>query len=447
MSQRFYNHDRTSKYIGIFDMQTPLIMIRDPEVIKLIGVKHFDNFPEHKQFVDEDQDPFFGKNLFAMRGQSWKELRNLLTPAFTASKMRVMFELINKCALDFSGFVIDDATKSGAEVDVKDAFSRYTNDVIASCAFGLSVDSMRDPNNEFYLYGKKATDLGGWTMLKMFFVKSFPRLAKFCDIRITPKDAVQYFKSVVKETIDTRDAKGIVRPDMIQLMMDARGKTSDLLKLSLDDMTAQAFIFFLAGFETVNMLMCFITVLLARYPEVHEKLQKECDEVMRQTEGKPTYEKIVAMTYMDAVVNETLRLYPLVPTIDRVCVSDFELPPNRPGEDPVKVKAGMGIWLSAYGIHRDPKFYPDPEKFVPERFLNVKVALNQPEYLPFGIGPRACIGNRFALLETKIVVFYLLAKCNFKPSQKMKWPIKYDKSLFTLMPEGRFWVNLEKRTS
>lgn len=445
LTRRFYNKDPTSKYVGFFDIHNPIIMIRDPEIIKLVAVKNFENCPNHRAFVDEKQDPFFGKNLFAMKGEKWRELRNVLTPAFTASKMRLMFELINKCALDFSDFVIDDAMKSSAEVNVKDAFNRYTNDVIASCAFGLSVDSMRNPNNDFFLFGKKATKLQGFTFIKIFMIRSFPKLCGFFNIRVISESITNYFKSIVQETIDTRDKKGIVRPDMIQLMMDVRGKTSENLDMDIEEMTAQAFIFFFAGFETVSLLMCFMVVLLSRFKDVQKRLQDEVDQVMRESNGKPTYDKIVAMPYMDAVVNETLRLYPLVPALDRVCVTEFDLPPNRPGEEPIKVKPGMTLWLPAYAIQHDAAFYPDPEKFDPDRFLNVKVAMNQPDYMPFGIGPRACIANRFALMETKVVLFHFLSKCNFKTCEKVAWPLEFDKTNFNLSLKGGFWANLEKR--
>lgn len=148
-----YNVDKKAKYIGGHIFFGPVIFVRDLDLIKQILVKNFDHFTDRKSFVDENADPLFGKNLNFLNGDRWRELRNVLSPSFTSSKMRLMYVLMSDCAERFSNAFVK--THTGKDIDVKDAFTRYTNDVIASCAFGIEVDSINEPDNEFYLRAKE----------------------------------------------------------------------------------------------------------------------------------------------------------------------------------------------------------------------------------------------------------------------------------------------------
>lgn len=443
--QKVYNLNRDAKYVGYFDGMNPVVMIRDPELIKTIGVKSFDTFPDHRAFIDEVNDPLFGKNLFSLRGERWRDVRTLLSPAFTSSKMKHMFKLMSECAANFTDFL----SKLPADknvMEMKNNFTRYTNDVIATCAFGISVDSMRNPNNEFYVNGKEATYFSVWRTIKFYFIRSTPYLTKLLGIKFLSNRVGQFFKDLIRNTIHTRDVKNIVRPDMLQLMMETRGKRGPGKELSIEDITAQAFVFFFGGFDTVSTLMCFVAHEIAVNPDIQAKLQNEIDEVLKTTNGELTYDKINEMQYLDAVVNEALRMWPVATFLDRICVEDFELPPALPGDKPFLVKKEMSVWFPVYGLHRDPQYWEKPNEFYPERFLDEnKKAINSVAFIPFGLGPRMCIGNRFALLETKVMLFHLLARCDLKICSKTSYPLKLSKTSFSMSAEGGFWLKIQPR--
>ncbi|NP_001166010.1 cytochrome P450 9AG4 [Nasonia vitripennis] len=440
-----YNYNPDAKYIGGFDFVRPVIVLRDLELIKSVAIKNFDSFPDHKSFVDDSLDPLFGGNLFNIAGDRWKEARNLLSPAFTSSKMKGMFELIAQCAENFVKYLEERPASENKMIATKDLFTRYTNDAIATCAFGIAVDSMKDPKNQFYVLGREATNLEGLMTVKFFIARAFPQILKFFRITFVRDEIVKFFKDIVGATVAMRDEQGISRPDMIQLMMDARGKESKHLKLDLTEMTAQAFIFFFGGFDTTSTQMCIIAHLLAIHPNVQRKLQEEIDEVMRKHQGKPTYEDINGMAYLDAVFNESMRRHTQVGFIDRLCTKKFELPPALPGGKGFTVLPGMNIWIPAIGIHMDPKYYDDPETFDPERYYEKKVSINDVTNLGFGIGPRACIGNRFAIMETKLMLFFLLSKFNLVANEKTAKPFVYSKHTFSIVAKGGYWLGIEKR--
>jgi len=440
--QRMYNFFPDAKYFGFYDFTTPIFVIRDPDLFSMIAIKQFDNFCDHRSFINETLDPIASKNLFDLRGDHWREMRKLLSPSFTSSKMKMMFGLMCQCAENFSNFVATQSGEAGKVYNMKDLLSRYANDTVATCAFGIDVNSFKYPNNEFFLLGKKAMNFEGWLSFAIFMHRNFPLLAKLFKLRMFGPKTENFFKNIVATTVKTREEQGIVRPDMIQLMMETKNKDSGP-EFDIDEMTAQAFVFFLAGFDSLSSAMCFMTYHVGVNPDVQSKLKEEIDDVLRQTNSKPTYDVIKRMKYLDAVVNESLRLYPIASLLDRKCVKETELPPATPNGKPITLKPGDYIWFLTSGLHYDPKYYPHPDKFVPNRFLNGDV--DNSVYMPFGIGPRLCIGNRFALMEAKIMLFYLLWHCYLEPDVKTKIPMVLNKKTIATMADGGFWLKLRER--
>ncbi|XP_046423561.1 cytochrome P450 9e2-like [Neodiprion fabricii] len=444
--QRLYNAKRDVKYVGIFEFMNPVVMLRDPELIRSVTIKNFDNFQDHRNFIDEVLDPLFAKNLFFLQGERWRDMRSLLSPAFTSSKMKMMFKLVSQCGGDLADYLIAKASLEPIEVEMKDIFTRYTNDVIATSAFGITVNSLKDRDNEFYTMGKKATTFSGMKTIRIFIVRSSSFLAKLFSIRIIETNVRKFFSNVIESNIAMRDSQGIVRNDMIHLMLQARDK-SDKIKLSVEDMTAQAFIFFFGGFDTSSTLMSFAAHEVAINPEIQDKLRAEIDAVLEVVQGELTYEALHGMRYLDAVMNEALRLYPPAAMVDRLCNKAFELPPAAPGLAPLTLKPGDNIWLPIHGLHRDPEYFSEPEKFQPERFSDEnKNKIPTFAFLPFGLGPRSCIGNRFALMEAKLALFHLVAKCILSPCTKTSIPIQLDKQDFNTTAENGFWLTIQRRS-
>ncbi|XP_071632065.1 cytochrome P450 9e2-like [Temnothorax longispinosus] len=441
--QKIYNLFPNAKYFGIYDFAKPVFVIRDPELISTITIKKFDNFCDRNSFANKILDPMASKNLSDLKGDHWREMRKLLSPSFTSSKMKMMFELISQCAENFVDFVTTQSGKTGKTYDMKDILGRYATDTVATCAFGISVDSFKHPNNEFFLLAKKALTFDKWLVFKFFLHRNFSLLARLLNLRMFGPEIEKFFKDIVSNTVKVRDEQGIVRPDMIQLMMETRNKDSGP-EFDIDEMTAQAFVFFLAGFDTTSTAMSFMTHVLAVNPDIQSKLREEIDDVLRQTNGKPTYEAINHMKYLDAVVNETLRLYTPASFLDRKCVKETKLPAATSDGEPITMKPGDNIWVPVFSLHRDPKYYPQPEKFDPERFL--KGDVDNLVFIPFGIGPRMCIGNRFALMEAKVMLVYLLSRCDLEPDVKTRIPMVLAKSA-VMMPDNGFWLKLRARES
>ncbi|KAK5641864.1 hypothetical protein RI129_010411 [Pyrocoelia pectoralis] len=463
-----YNEFPNERYYGIHQFSKPVLYVRDLDLIKSITVKDFDQFVDHNNFIVDNVDSLMKKNLINLKGQTWRDMRATLSPSFTSSKMKTMFLLFCECSQQFVEY-FEKKTENVVTIEMKDIFTRFTNDVIASTAFGFECDSLGDQTNEFYRMGKMTT-MGRGRMLLISALGFFPFLKKIIRVDMFPPEVSAFFRRVIKETIDSRENGELVRHDMIHLLLEARkgrairdepemAKTEfaaveesnihhgkpPKLELTDEDITAQALIFFLGGFITSSTLLSFMSYELAVNPEVQEKLQAEIDQTLNEYDGSLTYNTLQTMKYMDMVVSETLRKWPPGFIMDRRCVKNYVIKPIKAHEKTFTIQKGDTVLIPTVGIHRDPRYFENPTKFIPERFNDEnKTKIKPYSFLPFGSGPRNCIASRFALLQTKTLMFHLLSKFNILVVDKTQIPLKLQSS-FRLSSESGIWLGLERR--
>ncbi|XP_058065806.1 probable cytochrome P450 9f2 [Anopheles bellator] len=475
-----YNKFPTVKVFGMFDTITPVFVVRDPELIKRITVKDFDYFVNHRQAFGSSDDPnsttLFGKTLIALQDQKWRDMRATLSPAFTGSKMRQMFDLIVECSTNMVKYYQGEVRNKGGpqEHEMKDVFTRFTNDVIATCAFGIKVDSLRNADNDFYTNGTKMMAFNRTSVLvKVFLLRLMPKLMAKIGIDVFDREQSHYFTEIIRDTVRTRDAHGIVRPDMVNLLMQARkgalkyqqeaaeqatgfatvlesevGQThtgEKGLDMTEMEMVAQCLIFFLAGFDTVSTCLTFLSHELTINRDVQDKLYQEVLETKESLgDGPLTYDAVNKMRYMDMVVSEALRMWSPAPATDRECIRDYVVDDGEGLK--FTIDKGTVIFLPISGLHHDPRYYPNPNKFDPERFNEEnRDKINPGAYLPFGIGPRNCIGSRFALMEVKAIVYYMLLAFSFERTPNTQVPLKIAKGFAGMRSEKGVFVEFRPR--
>lgn len=196
--QESYDKFAKSCFFGLFEYTAPVYVIRNPELIKKIAIKDFDHFTNHRITLDREVEPIFGRIMFFSRDQKWKDMRSTISPAFTGSKMRNMFPLIDFCAKQSCEYLMRNSKK---EFELKELFGRIGNDVMATCAFGLSVDSLDHPNNEFYLRAKETSNFTGFNAFKFLLTCNYPTIMKVCSYLFLKKKCIishTYFLIVFK---------------------------------------------------------------------------------------------------------------------------------------------------------------------------------------------------------------------------------------------------------
>ncbi|KAL5276545.1 hypothetical protein ACFFRR_002018 [Megaselia abdita] len=451
---RLYKQFDTS-IAGIYDTKTPTYFIRSPELIGQIGIKKFDHFINHRVFGNESNHDLFSDSLLSLQDQKWKDMRSTLSPAYTGSKLRSMFDFIKEVAQGGNDYLHKEiAGKSGMEIEMKDFFKRMTTDIIASTAFGIKTDSLNEKNNQFWEMGKMVTTFDFLASLKIFFVTNFKSLSKYSNIEIFSSKAESYYRDLVLGAMKNRFNQKIFRPDMINMLMEATGKgindkvgQKSLHNWTDNEVVAQCFIFLVGGFESIATAVSCTAQELMENQDCQEKLKAEIDEVLESLDGKPlTYEAINNMPYLECVISEALRKWPVNSSTDRVCKKSIELDDPNTGKT-IKFEEGDRIMIPIAGIQRDPEYFPEPMKFDPERFNKENKSNIKPNtYIPFGVGPRNCIGNRFAMLEVKTILFNLVGSFKLTPGKKSTIPMELDtKAPFFTNAKNGFWINVVDR--
>ncbi|XP_050069633.1 probable cytochrome P450 6a14 [Anopheles maculipalpis] len=449
INQGLYNHfkQRGVPYGGISLFVMPSLIVVDPELVKTILVKDFNVFHDRGVYSNPKDDPFTG-NLFGLEGNPWRLLRQKLTPTFTSGRMKQMFGTIWDVALELEKYM--EANYNQPEIEMKDVLGRFTTDVIGTCAFGIECNTLRTPDSEFRKYGNKAFELDPVTLTKFFFASSYPQLARKLHVRTTQQDVEDFFMKIVRETVDYREMNNVQRNDFMNLLLQIKnkGKLDDHgpivgkgeVGLTHNELAAQVLIFFLAGFETSSTTLSFCLYELAKNPGIQDRLRDEITRAIDDNGGEVTYDIAMNIQYLDNVINETLRKYPPVETLTRKPSHDYVIPGTKH-----VIPEGTIVQIPIYAIQRDPDHYPDPERFDPDRFTPDEVKKRHPYvFVPFGEGPRICIGLRFGVMQTKVGLINLLRKFRFSPSARTPERVEFDPKMFTLSPIGGNYLKVEK---
>jgi len=315
--QEIYNGLEGYDLGGTYVFSRPTLVVRGPEMIKSILVKDFIHFHDHGTYFDEESDPL-SAHLFMLTGQRWRSLRTKLTPTFTAGKIKMMFQILVDCGNQLRAHVKQSAA-NGDTIEVKDILAKFSTDIIASFAFGVQCNCLQNPNAEFRNWGRKIFQTSLKTGIRDLAIFLSPALASVVKIPFVPPDVTEYFKRMVMETIKYRENENVTRNDFLQLLMQLKSKASlDMEKqggdttnpqsgkdvgLTEEQIAAQAFVFFAAGFETSSTTMSFCLYELALNPPIQEYVQKEIDAVLKKHGNKITYEAIQEMVYLDNTIS------------------------------------------------------------------------------------------------------------------------------------------------
>ncbi|XP_023219949.1 cytochrome P450 3A9-like [Centruroides sculpturatus] len=336
-------------------------MVADPELLKNILIKDFHVFTEMRGLRFGDR--FIDRMLFVQGGEKWKELRTIMSPTFTSGKLRMMNKLIHECTETLTEN-LEEAADNKMEIDVGKYFGAYAMDVITRCSFSMKVDSRKDPNNPLVTAVRKVVSPTSWRFMLAIL---FPDLVKLIRLSVFTPSIISFFENLSTQLINERkNLREDQKPkDFLQLLLDAESEDSSKKngkkKLELEEVVAQCIMFFIVGYFTTAVTITFVAHQLAIKPEIQEKLLKEIDESL-QNKKEIEYDDIAGLKYLDAVVQETLRYYTPSPRLERRSVEDYKL-----GDTGIVIPKSTIFAVPIYSLTHDPQYFPEPEKFDPER--------------------------------------------------------------------------------
>ncbi|XP_075213867.1 uncharacterized protein LOC142320078 [Lycorma delicatula] len=476
----WYREFSNEKYFGFYMFHTPFIVIRDPELINQVLIKDFTYFQDRNYEYNEKTD-IFSAGLFNIAGDKWRILRHKLTPTFTSGKMKLMFQQIKECNDEMVLYLKE---KKDQDVDTRNLLFKVMINVTGNIAFGLKVDALNEKeekNNTFLQTSRNFFKPSLLLQIKILIYISAPKIRKFLKLKLIDDSVNDFFQKLTGDLLRYREKSEIKRNDFLQLMLDQKEKELKYLSTaeSINDdqliqnpnnglqnaeeqedleliehlknvkydkncavftdymIAAQIFVFISAGTEMTSTVLSFVLYELAVNKDVQKRLQEEIDSVLSNQEL--TYDALKKMTYMEQILNEVLRLRPPGGILVRICTQDYKMPGTS-----LVINKGTFVQIPALGLHKDPKYFPDPETFDPDRFQNMD-AIPKGVFFPFGDGPRICIAMRLAMLEMKVCLAAICSSFNVVLSEKTQTPLKLNKKSALQEVVGGIWVKFEPR--
>ncbi|KAJ9587228.1 hypothetical protein L9F63_019252 [Diploptera punctata] len=372
-------------------------------------------------------EPWLAQGMLTNKGATWKKHKKIIANAFNVKVLDKFISIYNENTNTLLNKL--EAHVDGSDFDIYPYFNLFALDTICESAMGVKINTQKNDNSEYV----DAVQLLGDAM----FIRAFnPWLHPDILFNLSPlgrlqKKCIKILQGISKNVIKTRKEHLIhlnsssCKPklqhhedNMQDIGVKEKQAFLDLLiqavhdgdYLSDQELQEEVDTIMLAGHDTTTSALSFASWLLAKHPDIQNKVLSELEEIFGDSDRAPTSRDFQEMKYMEMVIKETLRLYPSVPIYGRLLTEDVPL------GDGYILPAGTNVGFNPYMLHRNPEYFPDPEKFDPDRFLPENSIGRHPYcYIPFSAGPRVCLGMRFAMLEMKCVLSALLRKYELLP--------------------------------
>ena len=394
----------------------PAYIVSNPDDIETVLITKNSNFIK-SVFLKESR-ALLGQGLLTSEGSFWLRQRRLLQPAFHHSRIAGYA----KTMMEYTDRMLE-SWKDGEVRDIHEDMTNLTMEIISQVLLGNDISSDTREAGE---------------ALRIFFDQFDDRFGLYVipDWLPTPgniryRNAIRRLNQIVGRVIHERLTQSGDRGDILSSLL--RVQDEDGTRMTENQVRDEVMTLFFTGHETTALALSWTWYLLAQHPEVAAKLSEELGTVLA---GRaPTTEDIPKLTYTDWIVKESLRLYPPAYGIVRESLNDVEI-------GGYTIPKGATVAIFQWSVHRDPRYYEDPEVFRPERWdNNFAKSLPRCAYIPFGAGPRICIGNTFALTEVALLLATIAQK--FQVTLAPNHKVALSPSL-TLRPRKGIKVRLKK---
>ena len=425
-----FAHDPLSVLLPMYERYGPVFSVRllhgkvvfmvGPEANHYVLVSHRENF-HWREGSFGDLIPLLGDGLLTIDGPYHDRQRRVMLPAFHREQLDAAVT-----AMEHEALPAIEALREGEIVDVYHWMRDLAMRIAMRALLGLDPDDGGHGREAAFHFERALSFYGTEFHLRILRGPRTP-FRKLTDSRAA-LDRIVY-----AEITERRRNPDSNRRDILSLLLDARDENGS--GLDDEEIRDQVMTLMFAGHDTSTSTLSFLLYELARHPDVVARLQEEQDRVLAG--GTPTVEELIReMPYLDMVLDETLRLYPPAWIGPRRAIRDFEFAGSH-------VPAGAHVNYCSWASHRIPEVFPEPEAFIPERFTRErKTALPQGAYVPFGGGPRICIGKRFGQMEVKLVATMLLQRLRLENLPGRTMTIR---QMPTLSPDGGLGMRVRPR--
>ncbi|KAL5286627.1 hypothetical protein ACFFRR_007943 [Megaselia abdita] len=444
--ERIYrSYKDKERFVGVFNLRDPQLLITDPKLGRDILVANFKNFHDNtlSKLVNREQDPLFSEHPFIISGADWKTTRQMISPALAGNRLKAYYPIILQTCEKLKKHlskVCKSPPKEG--VDAKELSKMFTLDIIAAGIYDVDSENFTDkhPTEMF----KITEGLFNQNLFFLFYstlISMFPKLMSVFHVSFFDYKVGKYFTKVLDQSAKRKEKSGVLGQDFLSFLMELEKRNP----MTRSKMTAHTMSFLIDGFDTTACLITNVLLYIARNPEVQEKIIQESEDNIDEN-GSPTLETINDLKYLDAVFHEAYRVLPPVLFYSKICTEKIEI--ERKDGSKFLIEEGVECVIPNLSYQKDEHYFENPDVFDDERLIEdgvLKKLKNEGLLMPFGDGPRACMGMRLATLELK--AFLIETVRNFKVSVNKKTRIdnKIDPNLFIGCLDGGVWLDFEPR--
>jgi cytochrome P450 len=412
--------DWAAEYGDIFHYRAAWIhvyFLNHPDFIETVLVRQYQSLLKDR--VIRNSRWLFGEGLLTSEGETWKRERRLTQPAFHRERVAAYAGIMTQYTEQAIA-----SWQDGTVVDLHREMMRLTLAIAVRTLFNVEPEGIREISQAADILVRNMT---GARLLMPSFARFLPAPGTW-----EMRRAVRQLDETVYRIIDRRRQNGQDSGDLLSMLLEARDE--DGSRMDNRQVRDEVLTFLMAGHETTALALSWAWHLLAENPDADQRLRDELDCVLG---GRvPTISDLPLLKYSEGVIKEALRLYPPAWGVGRTVAKEFELGGYR-------VPAGTNLVMSQWVMHRDARFFSEPEKFDPSRWgTDAARKLPRFAYFPFGAGPRQCIGNAFAMMEA-VLLLATMAR-SFQPRAVSGHPVEPVPSI-TLRPKGGVWMELKAR--
>ncbi|XP_002009471.2 probable cytochrome P450 28c1 [Drosophila mojavensis] len=444
MRDLYMQYRSTHSYVGAYLLRAPKLLLLEPKLINEVFVSAFRCFENNdaSRMVDTRKDPFIACNPFVLDGDEWRQQRGIFSPLLTSGRIRNAYSNMQRICGQLCDY-IDEQSRSGQPFDGSDLGLRFTSENLLDCVLGIEARSFTDSRLPVAQHNKEMSEENYRLALSGALNGLFPRLPRCLRPKIVPPSYERFFGDLVRQSFHLRRCRRQERNDFINHLLDMQRQH----QLTEEQLTSHAMTFMFDGLDTTSSTIAHCLLLLGRYPECQQQLWLELDKATPKDQLLPHFELLSELPYLSACLNETLRIYPAGGWASKTCTEPYTFHGSH-HRSPLQMLPGDNVMIPIYGLHHDPNYYPEPQQFRPERFLNggLKRFQQLGVFLGFGNGPRQCVGIRLGLTQTKAALAAIVKRYEVLVNVRTLDGIELDPYIFVGAHKGGIWLDFKARS-